>query len=83
MWWNVVVTDSSAAIFPGRIEAVPITLSDEEFDLLYLYLHREHRMVFDPKEVGETTKIGRKLWARVQEIADEQGFTPQSTAAPS
>jgi hypothetical protein len=56
-----------------------IPLTTEEFALLYEYLDREHSLVFDPNTVGETTKIGKKLWDRVQEIAAEQDFTPTHT----
>jgi hypothetical protein len=53
-----------------------VTLSDEEFALLYEYLDREHSIVFDPNTVGQTTKLGKKLWDRIQEVANEQGFVP-------
>jgi hypothetical protein len=53
-------------------EVVPITLSDDEFNLLYDYLDREHSVTWDPDEVGEMTMVGKKLWDRVQEIAIEQ-----------
>jgi hypothetical protein len=56
-----------------------ITLTSKEFALLYKYLDREHSFVWDPKEVGVTTKIGKKLWDRIQEIATEQDFTPTHT----
>jgi hypothetical protein len=56
-----------------------ITLSTEEFALLYEYLDREHSLVWDPETVGLTTKIGFKLWRRIQKIATEQGFTPTHT----
>ena len=60
----------------SRLPAMPITLSDDEFATLYEYLDREHSFVWDPMVVGKTTKIGKKLWDRVQEIAVEQDFTP-------
>jgi hypothetical protein len=50
-----------------------ITLTDEEFALLYTYLDLQHTVTWDPKEVGLATKLGKKLWDRVQEIAQEQG----------
>lgn len=62
---------------------MPFTLTDAEFALLYEYLDREHTVTWDPKEVGKTTKIGKKLWDRVQEIAEEKGFTPTHKAVPS
>ncbi len=33
-------------------------------------------MDWDPASIGLTTKIGKQLWDRVQEIAVEQGFAP-------
>jgi hypothetical protein len=54
-----------------------VVLSDEEFALLFDYLDREHTLVFDPDEVGQITKLGRKLWDRVQVIGAEHGLTPQ------
>lgn len=39
-----------------------MTLSDEEFALLYTYLDRMNTTTWDPDEVGETTRIGRKVW---------------------
>ena len=54
-----------------------IELTEEQFALLYEYLDREHSLVLDPETVGQTTKIGKKLWDTVQEIAGQQGFTPQ------
>ena len=59
--------------------ATDITLTTEEFALLYEYLDREHTLVWDPKTVGKTTKIGKKLWDRIQAVAVEQGFTPTHT----
>jgi hypothetical protein len=59
--------------------ATTVTLSTEEFALLYEYLDREHSIVWDPMTVGVTTKIGKKLWDRIQEIATEQNFTPTHT----
>jgi hypothetical protein len=58
---------------------MPITLTDQEFALLYEYLDREHSMDWDPDSVGLTTKIGFKLWRRIQKVATEQGFTPKHT----
>ncbi len=55
-----------------------ITLSEEEFALLYTYLWREHTITWDPDHVGLTTKLGKQLWDRVREIADEQDFTPDT-----
>lgn len=68
-------------IFCGRMVgmATNITLTTEEFALLFEYLDREHTQVWDPNTVGQTTKIGKKLWDRVQKIAVEQGFTPTHT----
>jgi hypothetical protein len=43
-----------------------VTLSDEEFALLYTYLDREQTVTWDPLEVGLTTKLGKRLWDRVQ-----------------
>ena len=60
-----------------------ITLTDEEFALLYNYLDREHTITWDPEFVGQTTKIGKQLWDRVQEIGAEVGLTPQHTVDPS
>ena len=54
-----------------------ITLSTDEFALLYEYLDREHSLVWDPDTVGVTTKIGKQVWDRIQEVAIEQGFTPR------
>ncbi len=54
-----------------------IELTEEQFALLYEYLDREHSFVWDPMVVGDTTKIGKKLWDAVQEIAQQQGFTPK------
>jgi hypothetical protein len=48
-----------------------ITLSCDEFALLYQYLDREHTITWDPEEVGLTTKLGKKLW-------DRCGRSPQS-----
>jgi hypothetical protein len=53
-----------------------ITLSTDEFAHLYEYLDREHSIVWNPDIIGDTTKIGKALWDRVQEVAEEQGFTP-------
>lgn len=55
---------------------MPITLTTDEFALLYEYLDREHSLVWDPSTVGQTTKIGKKLWDRIQDVAVEQDFTP-------
>lgn len=52
-------------------------LNEEDFALLYEYLDREHSFVWDPKVIGTTTKIGKKLWDRVQEIGRERGFEPK------
>lgn len=60
-----------------------ITLTTEEFALLYDYLDREHTVTFDVDEVGAMTMIGKQLWDRVQEIAVEQDFVPTHTADPS
>ena len=49
-------------------------LSADEFAQLYEYLDREHTITWDPEHVGLTTKMGKQLWDRVQEIAVEQGF---------
>jgi hypothetical protein len=54
---------------------MPVMLSDDEFTLLYTYLDREHTITWDPDHVGLTTKMGKKLWDRVQEIAQEQGVS--------
>jgi hypothetical protein len=54
-----------------------ITLTEDQFALLYEYLDREHSLVWDPKVIGDTTKIGSRLWRAVQEIAIEQGFEPK------
>jgi hypothetical protein len=54
-----------------------IKLTEEQFALLYEYLDREHSFVWDARIVGKTTKIGKQLWDTVQEIARQQGFTPQ------
>jgi hypothetical protein len=53
-----------------------VTLSRDDFALLHRYLAREHSMDWDPASIGLTTKIGKQLWIRVQEIAVEQGFAP-------
>lgn len=55
-----------------------VTLTDEQFALLWTYLDREYRVVSDPRYVGETIKIGEKLWAMVREVGAEQGFSPPS-----
>jgi hypothetical protein len=71
--------DQAEWMFFGKVESVApttITLTTEEFALLYEYLDREHSIVWDPDIIGDTTKIGKKLWDRVQEIAEEQHFTP-------
>lgn len=60
-----------------------VPLSDEEFALLYRYLDREHTITFNPVFVGETTKLGKQLWDRVQEIGAEIGLTPQHQVDPS
>jgi hypothetical protein len=49
-----------------------VNLTDDEFDLLYTYLDRQHRTVWDPQEVGRTVNVGEHLWRRVQEIAQER-----------
>jgi hypothetical protein len=54
-----------------------IELTEEQFALLYEYLDLEHTIHWSPAIVGQTTKIGKKLWDTVQEIAQQQGFTPQ------
>ena len=56
--------------------ATNITLTAEEFSLLYRFLDLEHTETMDPEEVGVITKLGKQVWDRVQEIAVEQGFTP-------
>ena len=53
-----------------------ITLSTEEFALLYEYLDREHSLDWDVESIGVTTKLGKQLWDRIQGIAVEQNFTP-------
>jgi hypothetical protein len=40
-----------------------VTLSDNEFALLYTYLDREHSIDWDPNSIGQTTKLDRKLRA--------------------
>jgi hypothetical protein len=50
-----------------------VILSENEFALLYAYVDREPTITWDPKEVGLTTNLGKRLWDRVQEIAQEQG----------
>jgi hypothetical protein len=60
---------------------VAITLTDEQFALLYEYLDREHSFVWGAREVGKTTKIGNRLWKIVQELADEHGFVPEHERA--
>jgi hypothetical protein len=62
---------------------VAVTLTDEEFALLYELLDREHTITWDPIFVGETTAIGKKLWDRVQEIGAERGLSPQHKVDPS
>jgi len=62
---------------------MPVTLTDEEFALLFEYLDREHTITFDPEHVGLTTKLGKGLWDRVQEIGAEHGLTPQHQVDPS
>lgn len=76
-----VTGDKKVAIFCGIMEgmATNITLTTEEFALLYEFLDREHSFDWDPDSIGETTKIGKKLWDRIQEVAVEQGFTPTHT----
>jgi hypothetical protein len=56
-----------------------VTLSDEEFALLFEYLDREHTITWDPEHVGLTTKMGKKLWDRVQVIGAEHGLSPTHT----
>lgn len=53
---------------------MPVTLSDEEFALLYEFLDREHTETVDPEEVGVITMLGKQLWDRVQEIAQEENI---------
>ena len=60
-----------------------VTLSDEEFALLFDFLDREHTITMDPDFVGETTAIGKQLWDRVQVIGAERGLTPQHKVDPS
>jgi hypothetical protein len=55
---------------------MPVTLTTEEFALLHRYLAREHSIDWDPASIGLTTKIGKKLWDRIQQIGVEQGFAP-------
>ena len=47
---------------------MPVTRSDEDSGFLFEYLDREHTVTWDPEHVGLTTKMGKKLWNRVQEI---------------
>jgi hypothetical protein len=55
-----------------------ITLTTGEFALLYEFLDREHSTSYGGVEsIDLTTKIGVKLWRRVQEIATKQGFVPR------
>jgi hypothetical protein len=61
---------------------MPVTLSDDEFSLLYTFLAREHTITWDPDHVGLTTKMGKQLWDRVREIAIEQGLPAPQTDAP-
>lgn len=58
-----------------------ITLIDEEFATVCEHLHREHTATWNPDHVGLTTKIGKRLWDRVQEIADVQECDPASQVA--
>lgn len=55
-----------------------IVLTQEQFSMLWTYLNRQYRVVSDPRYVGETVKIGEKLWQAVREIAEAQDFTPPS-----
>lgn len=59
-----------------------VTLTEEEFALLYRFLDLEHTETMDPDEVGLITKLGKQLWDRVQEVAVEQGFTPTHDGFP-
>jgi hypothetical protein len=68
--------DSTGDFSRMVVIARKITLKPKEFALLYEYLDREHSITWDPKVIGKTTKIGKKLWDRVQEIAVEYDFVP-------
>jgi hypothetical protein len=53
-----------------------VLLTEEDFALVYEYLDREHSFVWSVEEIGKTTRIGKQLWDRIQEIAVEVDFTP-------
>jgi hypothetical protein len=50
-----------------------VTLSDDEFNTVYQYLERQHRLVHDPEEVGHIVAMGRRAWRMIQRVAEEQG----------
>lgn len=60
-----------------------VVLTREEFALLFDFLDREHTITWDPEFVGQTTKLGKRLWDRIQEIGAEHGLTPQHKVDPS
>jgi hypothetical protein len=55
-------------------ETDTITLTTSEFALIFEFLQRE--MEGDVGSIDLTTKIGVRLWRRIQEIATEQNFVP-------
>ncbi len=54
-----------------------VVLTQKEFALLYTYLDREHTITWDVEEIGLSTKLGKQLWDRVQELGGEHGLLPQ------
>jgi hypothetical protein len=69
------MADESCGDF-SRLAAMAIKLTDEDFALLYEYLDRENSVYSDATNIDLTTKIGVRLWRRIQEIATETGFMP-------
>jgi hypothetical protein len=51
------------------MERMPVTLSDEDFLLLYEYFAESFGTIVDNSRMAEVIKMGYQSWARMQEIA--------------
>jgi hypothetical protein len=53
---------------------VAVTLTDEQFEALMVYLEREYRECGDPDYIGETVGLGEKLWVEMCRVVEAQDF---------
>ena len=51
---------------------MPVTMSDDDFEFIYEYLHRSH-MAVDNSDVVRIVRMGKQAWQRAHRIALEIG----------